>query len=290
VPGIPQLVTAISNDVVAKLAAAGYPPLIDGQIVLGRVHVAENTSAPRIVFVPKGSVFGPKDPASRSAISSSSAGFGVRRVELSSYGAGYTSAPTVTLSGAYGSGTGAVAIANVNTLAGVVTSVTMSVTGSGYQTPISVSISGGGGSGAQASAVPEPPSDWRTIFQWRSVATDEIVFEVNCWGVQYTNGQPNPDPNTGGDFNFTQALYQQVVTSVHDLCAGICKFGPGQWVDQLPNSTQLVKFGSWYRFTVSIMTPVLDVLLPYVPTGTVSANTLTLNASTYSGDAISVSP
>ena len=63
-------------------------------------------------------------------------------------GSGYTSAPTVTLSGGDGSGASATAVVNN----GVVTAVNVVNTGNGYQSAPTVSISGGGGSGATATA------------------------------------------------------------------------------------------------------------------------------------------
>lgn len=65
-PGIVALVTAISNDVVAKLQAANYPPLVDNQIKLGRSFVEENSAPPRIIFIPKSSKFGPKNVSAAS--------------------------------------------------------------------------------------------------------------------------------------------------------------------------------------------------------------------------------
>lgn len=65
-PGIVALVAAISADVQARLVTAGYPPLTDGAILLGRVHVLEQSAPPRIVFVPAGSAFGPRDTFNRS--------------------------------------------------------------------------------------------------------------------------------------------------------------------------------------------------------------------------------
>lgn len=55
-----QLVTDISDEVVARLAAAGYPPLtpeIDGTtgaIQIGPQFVAEQGAPPRVLFVPRG--------------------------------------------------------------------------------------------------------------------------------------------------------------------------------------------------------------------------------------------
>jgi hypothetical protein len=66
VPGIGGLVSFLSTDVSARLAAAGYPPLTDGGILIGRQHVLEQSRAPRIVFVPLTSTFGPRDTYNRS--------------------------------------------------------------------------------------------------------------------------------------------------------------------------------------------------------------------------------
>lgn len=55
------LVAAISDAVVTRLAAAGYPPLVAGKILLGRQHLAENAFPPRIVVVPRRSRFLSKD-------------------------------------------------------------------------------------------------------------------------------------------------------------------------------------------------------------------------------------
>jgi hypothetical protein len=63
-------------------------------------------------------------------------------VNLISPGSGYTSAPTVTLSG--GGGSGATAVANTATASGVITSVTLTSGGSGYTAQPNVSISPAG--------------------------------------------------------------------------------------------------------------------------------------------------
>lgn len=68
-PGVVALVAAISDDVIAAFAAASLPPLVDGAILLGRQHVSEQSSAPRIVFIPKSSTFPAKDVSSRSTSS-----------------------------------------------------------------------------------------------------------------------------------------------------------------------------------------------------------------------------
>ena len=69
-PGIVALVSQISDDVVASLSAAGYPPLTDGAILLGRQYVFEASAPPRIIFIPMRSTFPAKDVYNRSTASS----------------------------------------------------------------------------------------------------------------------------------------------------------------------------------------------------------------------------
>jgi hypothetical protein len=72
-------------------------------------------------------------------------------VTVVSGGTGYTSAPTVTLSG--GGGSGATATATVAN--GKITGFTVTNAGSGYNSAPSVALAGGGGSLASARAVIE---------------------------------------------------------------------------------------------------------------------------------------
>jgi FtsP/CotA-like multicopper oxidase with cupredoxin domain len=67
-------------------------------------------------------------------------------VSITSAGAGYTTAPLVTFTGATGSGAGALATLSVNNIA-------VTTGGSGYTAPPTVALNGGGGSGATAVAV-----------------------------------------------------------------------------------------------------------------------------------------
>lgn len=59
----PALITFISNEVVARLAAAGFPPLQRGAILLGEQHLGENDAPPKIVFVPHTCEYSSKDPS-----------------------------------------------------------------------------------------------------------------------------------------------------------------------------------------------------------------------------------
>ena len=80
----------------------------------------------------------------------SSTAAGIERIEVTAGGTGYTSAPTVTISG---DGTGATATATVS--GGAVTAVTVTGKGTNYRV-VDVTFSGGGGSDAAARAVLAP--------------------------------------------------------------------------------------------------------------------------------------
>lgn len=79
----------------------------------------------------------------------SSAFDGVRRVNVTAGGSGYTSAPTVTFTG--GAGTGAAAVAIVE--GGSVVAVLITNRGSGYTSAPTIGFTGGGGTGATATGV-----------------------------------------------------------------------------------------------------------------------------------------
>ena len=67
-PAIVDLVSTISGNFEAKWAAAGYPALTDSHILLGRQHLYESSSPPRVVFVPIAAKFATKDPAVRAQV------------------------------------------------------------------------------------------------------------------------------------------------------------------------------------------------------------------------------
>lgn len=73
----------------------------------------------------------------------------VRSVIITNGGSGYTSAPTVAISG--GGGTGATATATVS--GGAVTSVTVTASGSGFTSEPTIAFTGGGGTGAAARVI-----------------------------------------------------------------------------------------------------------------------------------------
>ena len=85
------------------------------------------------------------------AVLEGSPGDRVGSVDVIDGGTGYTTSPTVTITG--GGGTGATAAATV--LSGVITAIIVSAKGTGYTTVPTVTITGGGGTGATAKAVHE---------------------------------------------------------------------------------------------------------------------------------------
>lgn len=82
-PGIVALVSAISDEVVARLAAANYPPLTDGKILLGQQHVKAQSAPPRIIFVPRRSTFRAKDASSAMVLSDNKPYSPERLIEIS---------------------------------------------------------------------------------------------------------------------------------------------------------------------------------------------------------------
>jgi hypothetical protein len=83
----------------------------------------------------------------------------IAAINVTNGGSGYTSAPTVSITG--GGGSNATATATVEN--GAVTAVTVTDPGYGYSSGVSVSFSGGGGTSAAASAVVVPIQT--TLFQ-----------------------------------------------------------------------------------------------------------------------------
>jgi hypothetical protein len=187
-PAIVDLVSAISDDVIAKLAAAGYPALVDGKILLGSQHLAELSAAPRVVFVPTKSKFAPRDPTAKDLTS----------------------------------------------------------------------------------------AEGRLMIQQRPIASEIVVFEVHCWGQSST---------VDADYDITQALYQCIMMSLHDLCEGCYKVTDGKWTGSAGTATQLGRAGLEYVFGVEIATPVLDELLPYAPS---VAHLVVVDATDDTGDPIEI--
>ena len=82
-------------------------------------------------------------------------GEGVKLITIGNAGAGYTTAPTVTING--GGGSGATATATV--AGGKITSIVLSNHGTSYTSVPTITFSGGGGTGATATATLSLPTD-----------------------------------------------------------------------------------------------------------------------------------
>ena len=283
--GISVLVSAISDDVVAALAAKGYPPLTDGKILLGEQHRYELSAPPRVIMTPDAGIFGALDTQSSSYTlppgtgGNTSAGVGVSGVKMTRFGGGYTSAPTVVFTG--GGGTGAAATATVVNQS--VSSVTITNQGSGYTSAPAVSFTGGGGANATAVSKLRPTLEFIAQSEQRSLYTETIVFECRCWGVTPANN------NVDTDFDWTQQLYQQIIRSCRNLAIGsfqLVNMGGGRWTEASVGETQLLRDGREFVFRFGIDVPVLDELLAYVsPPPTLQA---TVSEGNSSGDNVVV--
>jgi hypothetical protein len=113
---------------------------------------------------------------------------------LTAAGSGYTSAPTVAITG--GTGTGATAVATVGSPQ--VLSVAVIVPGSGYTTPPVVVFTGGGGSGAVAVASIDPRSITSITLTGQGggyVSTPTIGFSGGGGSGAAATAVMGPDPN-----------------------------------------------------------------------------------------------
>ena len=103
--------------------------------------------------------------------------------------------------------------------------------------------------------------------QARSLATDQVMFRVYCWGGNGVDDEV--------DFDLTQVLADQVIQSVQVIASGCAEPKAGTWADQSSRSAQATRLGHVFVFTLAIDRPVLDVLLPYAPSNLAGIETLT---------------
>ncbi len=104
-------------------------------------------------------------------------------ISLLNGGSGYTSAPTVSITG--GGGSSATATATIS--GGVVTGITITNAGSGYTSVPTVSFSGGGGSGAAAEAYNQSWWDAAWVFvKFRVGASNPVLSNANSSGTTVT--------------------------------------------------------------------------------------------------------
>lgn len=168
-----EIIRDISDDVVAKLAAAGYPPLCPlqdgsvGRILVGTAANYEQVSPPRIIFEPMGSKFGVAEYASASA--------------------------------------------TLDTL------------------------------------------ERRNQAALRTIAAEDIEFNVRCWGAAGT-GDPVDD------YDVTRALYHQVRASLQSRLPGAFSIESS---GKFTVSSNINRDGREYVFGVTFLTPVMGDLVPY---------------------------
>lgn len=259
-----DIVTAISADLVAKIAAAGLPPLVDGQIVIGRDKADEISAPPRVVFIPTAFRFetrsNPVSYAVQQPGSPLNPGSGVRSFTMTQYGGGYTGTPTVTIGAPdLTGGVQATATATV-TSNGAISGLVVTNSGSGYSTVPTVTISG---TGTQAAALAnlQQPSTALTVIQQTAFLTEVHRFEVLVWGVTSNGTTLTPDPVL--DYAATQRLYSQVLASSQTVFPNVHIPSGGQWFDAQSSSMQRDVLGRMASFSLEFKLPVLRE--PMVP-------------------------
>lgn len=108
-----------------------------------------------------------------------------------------------------------------------------------------------------------------------SIRSEFITFEVRCWGV-------SPDQNPALDFDYTQALYQQVIRTVNEIAYGSYELSGGEWTDSKFTSGQLIRDGREFVFNLTLFTPIQKRLtaLPLAPDNVEPQNTTKLELPT----------
>lgn len=262
------LVQAISADVVSRLAAAGLPPLVDGSILIGPEHLAENASPNRIVFVPKSSRFLARDASARVGVAAPSApqGAGVLSVLLSNCGRNYTTATVSVSAPNLTGGVQATATAVLGT-AGVVHRVQMTAMGSGYTSAPTVTIAGDG-VGALATAVLAPTAEQLAAAAQRPLWTEWQLYDVHLWGCVYGSSPVFQASNPDTDWDATATLGLVLMQSLNELAHGVHRLGALTWVSSQPQATKLQILGRYATLALEIAVPVPDVLLGFAPIGT----------------------
>jgi hypothetical protein len=155
-------------------------------------------------------------------------GGGVTGGIVTAGGSGYTSAPTVSITG--GGGTGATAVATVN--GGLVSQIAMTNIGTGYTSPPTIGFTGGGGTGAAATS---------TIL---STLTIDIINCTVIWGTQ----RIVLDYMSWSEFNARMRVWQQILSR------------PAVWSNYGQNSFYLGPIPDQY-YTAEIDSVVLPVPL-----------------------------
>ncbi len=157
---------------------------------------------------------------------------GVKTITISNGGSGYTTAPTVTITGGGGIGAAATAVIAGGRVTGISLNpdaITGTAVGSNYTTPPTVTISGGGGGGATASAtiysVSEAdltPAQTSSKDTFRALIRDERTRELG------TEGFRKPDLIRWGLF----------VTTMNSLANALQPIAPGAYYQRWYSNVQ----------------------------------------------------
>ncbi|MDR3638959.1 MAG: proprotein convertase P-domain-containing protein [Isosphaeraceae bacterium] len=166
-------VATISNGVVTAVTltagGSGYTSVptvvLSGGGGTGALATAQISSVVTEVMGPAGRIDGPQTYSNQ----------GIKSVSVTNGGSGYTTAPTVTITG--GGGSGAAAYATIS--GGLVTSITLTSAGSGYTSTPTVTLTGGGGTGARAAALFQTiPTTGQTFSSTITLPSDFNTFTI----------------------------------------------------------------------------------------------------------------
>ncbi len=117
----------------------------------------------------------------------------------------------------------------------------------------------------------------------RTIATDNVAFNVRCWGAAGTRSPVD-------DYDVTRALYHAVRASIHKLLPGAYAV---EATGKYPPSTNVVRSGREFVFGVVFFTPVLATLVPYdrdrlyAPDGVTPLGSVVLDSGTTEGIPVS---
>ena len=176
-------------------------------------------------------------------------------VTVTTGGAGYSTAPTITISG--GQGNGATLVATVTS--GSVTQVTVTNPGSGYvngDTPILTFSAGAGGSGALLTAVMSSAAGGSgasltlTLVQAADAISVQSPVTINSGGSNYSNAATI---NVAGGNPFTQAVLTPVLTSGVVTGVTIVNAGYYKSLTPVPTATVVDPSGGNFRVTSVIV-------------------------------------
>jgi formylglycine-generating enzyme required for sulfatase activity len=150
-----------------------------------------------------------------------SSGGSLSYIAVKTGGSGYTSAPTISITG--GGGSGATATASIS--GGAVSGITITNAGSGYTSVPAISFSGGGGSGSTADA---------HITSWWDAAWVFVKFRVGSSNPTFTG------VNSSGTTITVNSTTNLRVGMPIRVTSGAGAFASGTVVSSITNATQFV--------------------------------------------------